>query len=511
MIALGHPRLASGCGPANTVVVAGPANALAASVQVPPIALLGVPFDHLNMDGALERIDRMVASRQPHYVITANADFLAQARRDVELRRILLEAHLVLCDGTPLVWASRLLGNPLPERVAGSDLAPWLIQLAVKKNYRLFLLGASPETNAQALARLKKQHPTLNVVGNYSPPFKPLLEMDHAEIRRRISAAGPDLLFVSLGCPKQEKWIAMHYLALDVPVTIGLGATIDFLAGRVKRAPRWMQRAGLEWAFRLLQEPRRLFKRYLGDLWHCGGATLAQCWELQWRPCGARRTGPSSLAVAERTWQQVQVSERLDVDSIRRDEAVWKQLLAHDGHGLLDLTGVRFIDSTGAGLLVRLRNRLRRAGHHLILVAPSVRVLRALRLLRLEGFFEMARDALEAREIIARRNQEQFILVVANGAGRPLAWQGEITADNAERVWSLTEEPINRFCAQQRKISIDLSGVRFVDSTGLGVMVRAKEFAERRGGSLRFAGAQPGVRNVLRLSKLESGLLDDAT
>jgi len=200
----------------------------------------------------------------------------------------------------------------------------------------------------------------------------------------------------------------------------------------------------------------------------------------------------------------------LDVDSIRRDEAVWKQLLAHDGHGLLDLTGVRFIDSTGAGLLVRLRNRLRRAGHHLILVAPSVRVLRALRLLRLEGFFEMARDALEAREIIARRNQEQFILVVANGAGRPLAWQGEITADNAERVWSLTEEPINRFCAQQRKISIDLSGVRFVDSTGLGVMVRAKEFAERRGRSLRFAGAQPGVRNVLRLSKLESGLLDDA-
>src|SRR5437870_3240205 len=177
MIALRHPRLASGCGPANTVVVAGPANALAASVQVPPIALLGVPFDHLNMDGALERIDRMVASRQPHYVITANADFLAQARRDVELRRILLEAHLVLCDGTPLVWASRLLGNPLPERVAGSDLAPLLIQLAAEKGHRLFLLGATEDSCSQAAANLQRQYPKLLIAGHYSPPFKQLLKM----------------------------------------------------------------------------------------------------------------------------------------------------------------------------------------------------------------------------------------------------------------------------------------------------------------------------------------------
>ena len=122
----------------------------------------------------------------------------------------------------------------------------------------------------------------------------------------------------------------------------------------------------------------------------------------------------------------------------------------------------------------------------------------------------MATDAVEARKIIVRRNQEQLTLVVVHGANRPLAWQGEITADNAERVWSLTEEPINRFCAQRREISVDLSDVRFVDSAGLSVMVRAKEFAERLGGSLRFTGAQPGVRNVLRVSKLESGLLDDA-
>jgi anti-anti-sigma factor len=250
--------------------------------------------------------------------------------------------------------------------------------------------------------------------------------------------------------------------------------------------------------------------RYADDLWHFGAATLAQCWEMQWRPRGARRTSPTSLSVTEKRWQRLRVSERLDVDSIRRDGAVWNQALAHDRHSLLDLTGVRFIDSTGVGLLLLLQKRLRHAGHHLILIAPSLQVLRALRLLRLEELFEIAADAVEARETIARRNQEQSTLVLVNGANRSLAWHGEITADNAERVWSLTEEPIHRFCAQQRRISIDLSGLRFVGSTGLGIMIRAKEFAERSGGTLRFSGAQPGVRNVLRLSNLESGLLDDA-
>src|SRR5437879_1981103 len=112
-----------------------------------PIAILGVPFDHVTINDAIARIDAMVAARRPHYVVTANVDFLVQARRDVELRRILLEAHLALCDGTPLVWASRLLGNPLPERVAGSDLVPLLIELGAEKNYRVFLLGGSPESN----------------------------------------------------------------------------------------------------------------------------------------------------------------------------------------------------------------------------------------------------------------------------------------------------------------------------------------------------------------------------
>src|SRR6201985_2860389 len=169
----------------------------------PPIAILGVPFDNITTQETIEAIGRMVASGLPHYLVTANVDFLVQAQEDVELRRILFDAHLVLCDGTPLVWASRLLGNPLLERVAGSDLVPLLLRAAAEKVYRVFFLGATPESATQAVGNLKKLHPDLIIADHYSPPFNKLLEMDHDEIKRRIVAAKPDLLFVSLGCPKQ--------------------------------------------------------------------------------------------------------------------------------------------------------------------------------------------------------------------------------------------------------------------------------------------------------------------
>src|ERR1041385_9044657 len=149
----------------------------------PPIAILGVPFDNVTTQETIEAIGRMVATQRPHYLVTANVDFLVQAQEDVELRRILFDAHLVLCDGTPLVWASRLLGNPLLERVAGADLVPLLLRVSAEKGYRVFFLGATPESCTQAVSRLKKLHPALIIAEHYSPPFNKLLEMDHDEIK----------------------------------------------------------------------------------------------------------------------------------------------------------------------------------------------------------------------------------------------------------------------------------------------------------------------------------------
>ena len=254
-----------------------PARPFSSDPNTAPITVLGLPFDNLTLADSLDRIETMIASGRPHYVATANVDFVVRAGRDLHFRRALLGADMILCDGTPLVWASRLLGAPLRERVAGSDLVPPLLKLAAEKNYRVFFLGTTPEINTRAVANVRKQFPGI-VVEGYSPPFRPLPEMDHEDVARRVQSARPHILLVAFGSPKAEQWMEAQHERLGVPVIVGVGATVDFLAGHVKRAPLWMRRSGLEWIFRLLQEPRRLFRRYVTDLWHFGFAFSRAWW-----------------------------------------------------------------------------------------------------------------------------------------------------------------------------------------------------------------------------------------
>jgi len=450
-----------------------------------PIAMLGVPFDNVTTTEAVVAIEQMVASRLPHYLVTANVDFLVQAQSDVELRHILTDAHLVLCDGTPLVWASRLLGNRLPERVAGSDLAPVLLKVAAEKKYRVFLLGSTPDSVEQAAARVRRDHPSLLLAGFYSPPFSELLEMDHEEIKRRVREARPDILFVAFGCPKAEKWMAMHYRELGVPVVAGVGATIDFLAGRVKRAPRWMQQAGMEWLFRMACEPRRLFRRYMKDLWAFSWRIVAQWTRLQWRPHLSRH---GSKMLAGRWWDATRCVGR---------------------HCILDLSGLRFIDSTDVGLLLVMQKKLRSAGRRLVLASASRGVQQALALMHLQDHFAFAPNMVDAVRVIEARTLEESALVTpsaANGAGG-LAWHGEITAANAGEVWNHTRDLLAG-TAKPSPVAIDLSSARFIDSTGLTIMVRIQKWAWRQGTKLVFTGAQPAVRDVLRMAKLDQLLLE---
>jgi N-acetylglucosaminyldiphosphoundecaprenol N-acetyl-beta-D-mannosaminyltransferase len=468
-----------------------------------PISILGVPFDRVTIAEAIDLIERMIASRRPHYLVTANVDFVVQAQKDVELRRILLDAHLVLCDGTPLVWASRLLGNRLPERVAGADLAPLFVRVAAQKGYRIFFLGATPAVARRAVDKLREHYPELIIAGQYSPPFKQLLDMDHDEITRRIREAKPDLLFVGFGCPKQEKWIAMHYRSLGVPVSIGVGGTIDFLAGHLKRAPVWMQRTGLEWTFRLLQEPRRLFKRYAKDLGVFGWKILVQWWHSQHRPRSAHPTRVRPVP-AHPGRQQFKLSGRLDSHAVHDGTGQIENALAGDGHCLLDLTDVNFIDSTGLAFLIRLQKKLRATDHLLILLAPHKKIQRALKSSGLRNEFLSAPDLAAARHLIETRLQERTRPAAA-GSGPAfdyLIWQGDITADNAGRVWDHTQSHITSTQSGERVI--DLSGVRFIDSSGASIMARAKTLAQRERVNLFFTNAQPAVQNVLRHARLDT-------
>ena len=476
-----------------------------------PIAILGVPFDNVSTTETLRIIDDMVASRRPHYLVTANVDFLVQAAHDVELRRILFDAHLVLCDGTPLVWASKLLGNPLPERVAGSDLVPLLLGVAAEKGYRPFFLGATPDSMEQAVAKAKQHYPKLEFAGYYSPPFNKLLEMDHEEIRDRITRAQPDLLFVGFGCPKQEKWINMHYRSLGVPVSIGVGGTIDFLAGRLARAPRWMQKSGTEWIFRLAQEPKRLLRRYAKDLWHFTGAIAAQCWRLR-RWSRTRRTEnsiPSNVRdTSPAPFQVLVVPPRLDFEEVHRIRAEMEATLLSPTPVVLDLKQVEFIDSTGVGLLIRLQKRARCDGHQLVLANVSENVRRALELMRLTDFFIVASDLAAAAALLRDTGNTSVQLRAHPSSAFPaLYWSGELTAANAETYWTSTIDHIAARSLVQRSLLIDLSKLSFVDSTGLGMMIRTRKHGTRQGIKISFTDASPNVLNVMRLARLEEYLM----
>jgi N-acetylglucosaminyldiphosphoundecaprenol N-acetyl-beta-D-mannosaminyltransferase len=467
--------------------------------QKGPVAILGVVFDNVTVTQAVRRIEKMIASRKPHYVVTANVDFLTQARRDIELQRVLLNAPLVLCDGTPLVWASRLLGSPLPERVAGADLVPELIRLAAQKKYRLFFLGATEESATQAIANVHAQFPDIEI-DHYSPPFRPLLEMDDAEIIRRIRAAKPDMLFVAFGCPKAEKWMAMHLRALGVPVAIGVGGTIDFLAGRVKRAPVWMQRGGVEWIYRLVQEPRRLFKRYVSDFCFFGGAIFRQGWKMRQRRVENKIVSRSVPILTERTWQRIAAAECFDKESVETDAAHWEKIALAERNCLLDCADVTFIDSAAVALLVRLHKKMRSRGRQLILISPSAAVRDALKLMHIENYFEIAGDAIEAREIIESRAREQKIALIT--PTQPLPLQGEITNTNVEKLWRRTRAAMKRR-AFGRRLLIDLADVRFMDTSGVKMLLHMQEFAVRWGIRLAFCNPSDAVRNVLHSAKLD--------
>ena len=478
----------------------------------PSITILGVPFDNVTTSEALDRIDQMIASRKPHYLATANVDFLVQAREDIELRRILFDADLILCDGTPLLWVSRLLGNPLLERVAGADVVPRLIQLAAEKKYRLFFLGATPDSVSRAAANLRGACPNLIIAGYYSPPFNKLIEMDHDEIKARILAAKPDVLLVSFGCPKQEKWIAMHYRDLGVPLAAGVGATIDFLSGKVPRAPVWMRRSGFEWIYRLVQEPRRLFRRYAKDLWIFGWSILAQWWTLQFRvartPTTANTKTLSSHCTPGAPHQVVVCPPNLDAITVEADAL--RNVVADARDCFLQMAGVTSIDSTGVGYLIGLRKKLRSLGCELVLIGTSAPVSRALKLMRIYEFFLFAADLPSARYLLQVRAREQSASVTLRTAAAitPLVWQGEITADNAMQVWENTRAYLEA-PRQDRQLALDLTNVRFIDSSGLGLLIRAKKLARLQGATLAFKGIQPAVHNVIKIARLEQFLEND--
>lgn len=218
------------------------------------------------MPETIEAIEHMIHKDGKSYVVAINVDVVMKIENDPYLKKIVDSADMVLVDGKPLVWISKWYNRPLKAKISGSDLVPILCDVASKKGYTIFIIGGKDGIAAQAKTRLENRYPNIRIVGTYAPPFgfeKDVDELNH--INQIISDAKPDLLITCFGCPKQEKWIYENISKYNAKVSICAGATVDFLAGNVKRAPRWMSEHGLEWFYRFLQEPKRMFKRYFVD------------------------------------------------------------------------------------------------------------------------------------------------------------------------------------------------------------------------------------------------------
>ena len=238
--------------------------------MIEPIWVWGVPFAPMTLEETVEAVDDLIESQRPSYFITANLHYLMLSNENPDLGEINARAAFILADGAPVVWASKKAPTPLPERVAGSDLIFHLCDLSARKDRRLFFLGAPEGVAEEAAEKLRARYPGIQVVGTECPPFRKLTDAEHDQLLDRIRAANPDILFVAFGQPKGERWIFENHERLGVPVSVQVGASLEFAAGRFARAPRWMQRTGLEWVFRLLQEPRRLFSRYARNAWFMG-------------------------------------------------------------------------------------------------------------------------------------------------------------------------------------------------------------------------------------------------
>lgn len=230
------------------------------------LKFMNTEIDNLTMQETLQAIDSLIQENKNAYVVTPNVDHIVQLETNKELQDVYANASLILTDGKPLLWIAKWYGTPIKEKISGSDLFPLLCDMATKKGYRMFFLGAAEGVAAKAAENLEKRYKGLQVVGTYSPPYgfeKNPEEMN--KIKTMIKEANPHILIVGLGCPKQEKFMYHHCAELGVPISFGLGASFDFEAGNIKRAPKWMANHGLEWLFRITQDPKRMAKRYLVD------------------------------------------------------------------------------------------------------------------------------------------------------------------------------------------------------------------------------------------------------
>ena len=333
--------------------------------------LLGIPIDVINFDDAVELLQTMVEKRERCFLSTPNLNFIVEARKSMGFRDSVIDSDLVLLDGMPPVWVARMLGIPGVEKISGSDLVEtlWNRALSGGGKTRVFLFGGEQGIAEQACARINNSSAGLECVGFLNPGFGSVEEMSESGLLQQINDSHADFVLVSLGAKKGQAWIMANKDRLDAPIVSHLGAVVNFAAGNVRRAPGWMQRIGVEWLWRIWQEPT-LWRRYFFDgIAFCGlllGRVAPYLW---WQMTHRRMLASTELPGHRIEVEQGAITLYLDGACLHRNlgpiRQVFEQLSLESGEVIMDLSGVRVVDGAFLGLCLLLSRSLKRRSRHL--------------------------------------------------------------------------------------------------------------------------------------------------
>lgn len=474
-----------------------------------PLTIFGVPFYNVDFDETVEWVINRIRSGRPANIVTANLDFVTKAWSDPELQRVLIDADLVIADGFPIVRLSPFFGSRLKSRVTGSDLVPLLAERAAQEGFSIYGLGSADGVARQALEVLKIRYPELKVAGTYSPPYAPLLDMNHRDILRRLERAGPDILFVALGVPKQDKFISMHVRGWNVPVSIGVGGSLDFITGRQKRAPVWMQRLQLEWFWRLCYNPRRMFTRYISNVRFLLSA-CRQMWMIHRLPDRPGGFQPLDEAGEEQLRSFGVMVERFqNLGSGEAADQFVERVGGNAGSVILDIHQVPWLDSLELGALLEVSKRCRARGQRLILYAPRPKVRRLLETCRLTDYFNTA-ERIDQLVAILRNLTEHRDGATAYEEGQlkldlPIELTAATLPDFEQQAAFIHHELKEK--GVLKTVAVDAAQLDFIDSAGLGFLIALKKVTQDEGVSMSIANLPPRPRRTFEIARVDKVLL----
>lgn len=467
-------------------------------VEPPLNVLLGLPFHDLTLQQTLDFCQEAMRGQAGHYIVTANVDFTTQAYEDPDLKKIVFFADRVVCDGMPLVWLSHLVGKPLPERVAGSDMVPLLLDICGREGHAVYFFGSDINTLREASELCTQRYPGLRVAGVDSPPIGAVVEWDNDALCEKMRASGAKLLLVCLGCPKQERWIFAHHNETGIPLSIGVGASLDFITGKQKRAPKWMQKTGLEWLWRMSTDPSRLVARYRKN--------FTFLFQAAWQQIRAQRAAPPSPRPNPASPQCPGFREVLRLE--------WSGALTFDRPGgspvpaatqhpvFLDASQVTRMDSVALGRLAAVARVCRATGQPLFIIAPSAAFVAATSAAQMQSLFEVVPHEMAAFALLAerpasdhacRKVDAEAVWVSFNRSLDALFYQEMVDTFDA----TLAENPT------LKTLVVDLSEVTFIDSRAVGGLIRTWKMLKANGGQMFLYGASPSVKSIISLLKLD--------